>query len=268
MSSELEARVAEVDWYHTIDLPGGVATPGEFDHRPIRKRLPLPASLEGKRCLDVGTHDGFWAFEMERRGAAEVVAIDLEDPESYDWPQPPPELSPDTREHLARRRSAFRIAHEALGSSVERRDTSVYALDPETIGTFDFAFIGTLLLHLRNPIGALASIARVLRGPLLVNDAVVVGLSVFRPRRPAVVLMGEPGIPIWWTPNAAGLRRYVEAGGFRVYASSRPYLVPNGAGAKPMPLREGRRLGSRPVGRLMQRRGMFHVWVLAEPQDA
>jgi tRNA (mo5U34)-methyltransferase len=227
----------------------------------------MPETLAGKRCLDVGTHDGFWAFEMERRGAAEVVAIDLEDPERYDWPQPAPRLSEQTRAHLAARRSAFRLAHEALHSRVERRDTSVYELDPSDTGTFDFAFIGTLLLHLRDPIGALASIARVLRGPLLVNDAVVVGLSVLRPRRPAVVLMGEPGIPIWWTPNAAGLRRYVEAGGYRVVSSSRPYLVPNGAGARPMPLRDGRRLGSRPVGRLMQRRGMFHVWVLAEPLE-
>ena len=41
------------------------------------ERFGLPASLAGKTALDVGTADGFWAFEMERRGAARVVAIDL-----------------------------------------------------------------------------------------------------------------------------------------------------------------------------------------------
>ncbi len=37
------------------------------------------------RVLDVGTWDGFWAFEMERRGA-DVVALDVEHESEYDWP--------------------------------------------------------------------------------------------------------------------------------------------------------------------------------------
>ena len=37
------------------------------------------------RALDVGTWDGFWAFEMERRGA-EVTALDLDDERDLDWP--------------------------------------------------------------------------------------------------------------------------------------------------------------------------------------
>ena len=47
-------------------------------------RYPVPADLSGLRCLDVGTMDGFWAFEMERRGAASVTAIDLDDPNALD----------------------------------------------------------------------------------------------------------------------------------------------------------------------------------------
>ncbi|PWU24508.1 MAG: TIGR04290 family methyltransferase, partial [Candidatus Rokuibacteriota bacterium] len=31
--------------------------------------MPWPAALSGQRWLDVGTMGGFWAFEMERRGA-------------------------------------------------------------------------------------------------------------------------------------------------------------------------------------------------------
>ena len=73
-------------WYHTLDLGDGVVTEGFFDHRPVLERYPIPADLTGMRCLDVGTMDGFWAFEMERRGAAEVIAIDLDDPEALDWP--------------------------------------------------------------------------------------------------------------------------------------------------------------------------------------
>ena len=86
---DLAARVASVPWYHTIDVAPGLATPGEYDLRPVAQRIPLPASLAGLRCLDVGTHDGFWAFEMEKRGAAEVLAIDLDDLTALDWPGPP-----------------------------------------------------------------------------------------------------------------------------------------------------------------------------------
>ena len=42
---------------------------GWFDTRAVGPRSRCPTSLAGKRCLDVGTWDGFWAFEMERRGA-------------------------------------------------------------------------------------------------------------------------------------------------------------------------------------------------------
>ena len=66
--------IATQRWWHTIDVGPGLATPGSWDLRPMAERIPWPASLAGARCLDVGTMDGFWAFEMERRGAGEVVA--------------------------------------------------------------------------------------------------------------------------------------------------------------------------------------------------
>ena len=85
MTDALREAVAARDWYHTLELAPGVVTPGWFDLRPVAPRLPWP-DLTGKRCLDVGTFDGFWAFEMERRGAAEVVAADILDPLQWDWP--------------------------------------------------------------------------------------------------------------------------------------------------------------------------------------
>src|SRR5919201_5774181 len=83
---ELRAHIAGREWYHTIELAPGVVTPGWFDTRKVVGRLPLPASLAGMWCLDIGTFDGFWAFEMERRGAEEVLAIDILDPLRWDWP--------------------------------------------------------------------------------------------------------------------------------------------------------------------------------------
>src|SRR5438105_15264493 len=82
---EALAAALEREWYHTIELAPEVVTPGWFDTRGIVDELPFPATLKGKRCLDVATFDGFWAFEMERRGAAEVHAIHVLGPHSWDW---------------------------------------------------------------------------------------------------------------------------------------------------------------------------------------
>ena len=118
-----------VPWYHTIELPTG-PTPGEYDLRKSVNKLPFPPTLEGRRCLDVGTHDGFWAFEMERRRAAEVVAIDIRDPEEIDWPEPRPAIDLRMREFLALRKQKFQIAHEALRSNVVHLYVSVTTSAP------------------------------------------------------------------------------------------------------------------------------------------
>ena len=259
----LESDVRSVPWYHTLDLGDGVVTPGEYDLRPVLASVPLPASLAGMRCLDVGTHDGFWAFEMERRGAAEVVAIDLEDPDALDWPLPAPVITDEARAHIANRRRAFSIAHAALGSRVDRRDVSVYRLDPASIGRFDFAVIGTLLLHLRDPVGALMAIRRVLDGQLFVNEVISVSLTTMRPRTPAAKLLAVRNAPFWWVPNVAALRSYVRAAGFDIVDAGRPYLVPNGAGRDVQPLPE--RSGSSWARMRMMKRGHPHAWVLARP---
>ena len=84
--TELRQRVKQHPfWYHTIDIAPGVATPGWFDLRSVVDLMPWP-DVRGKRCLDIGTFDGFYAFELERRGAAEVVAVDIEDLRALAWP--------------------------------------------------------------------------------------------------------------------------------------------------------------------------------------
>ena len=62
-------EVSAHTWYHTIELPDGTTTRGTYDHRPLLPHYGLPDDLHGKRALDIGSGDGFWAFELERRGA-------------------------------------------------------------------------------------------------------------------------------------------------------------------------------------------------------
>jgi len=54
----LTDRVAELDWYHTLDLGDGVRTRGMFDLRPFVGRYRLPDDMSGTRALDIGTWDG------------------------------------------------------------------------------------------------------------------------------------------------------------------------------------------------------------------
>src|ERR1700722_811980 len=103
-------------WYHVIELGQGTVTPGWFDMRPFVGHYGLPDRLDGLRVLDVGSWDGFWAFEMERRGAAEVVALDLDDERELDWP--PRRRPADAAFPPGPRGAGFRLAHEALGSRV------------------------------------------------------------------------------------------------------------------------------------------------------
>jgi tRNA (mo5U34)-methyltransferase len=144
-------RARERSWYHVLELPG-LTTSGLFDMRPYVGHYGLPASLAGQRVLEVGTWDGFWAFELERRGA-DVVAIDLDDEEQLDWP--PRRRTPAP----GRRGEGFEIAAELLGSKVQRVVRSVYDAHPEDLGTFDLVFCGSVLLHLRDQLLALERIA-------------------------------------------------------------------------------------------------------------
>ena len=258
-------NVEDVAWYHTIRLPGGVVTPGLYDTLGELERVPFPADLAGKRCLDVGTADGFWAFEMERRGAEEVVAVDVDDPEGYDWPAGASERRAFAEAH-PNHRKAFGIAHEALGSKVERRDLRVYELDAGEVGRFDFVFMGSLLLHLRDPVAALAAVRGVLDGTLLSVDSVSPALTLLHPRQP-VARLEAPGWPLWWVMNVACYRRLFGAAGLQVAGSGRPFFVRSGPGYRFKPRVDRPLLGG--AQRLLaERRGIPHCWVAARPSDA
>lgn len=55
-----------------------MTTPGYYDRRPFLSQYHLPKRMDNLRVLDMATYDGFWAFEFEKRGASEVVALDID----------------------------------------------------------------------------------------------------------------------------------------------------------------------------------------------
>lgn len=218
-------------WYHTLELPGIGVTPGWFDLRATTARLPWP-EVHGLRCLDVATYDGFYAFELERRGAAEVVATDIADHAEWDWPVSLREQGPEALAAVAGEKGGgFEIARRAFDSSVSKRVINVYDLTPEALGgTFDVVVCGSLLLHLRDPVRALEAIRSVCRGVFMSVEAVSLLLTRLLPRRAAAELCEEDRRVQWWTVNAAGHRRLLEVAGFEITRAVPVYAEPLGPG--------------------------------------
>jgi tRNA (mo5U34)-methyltransferase len=220
----LAADVARYPWYHTLELAEGVVTRGMFDHRPAVGKYMLPADLSGMRCLDVGTMDGFWAFEMERRGAAEVVAADLSSVDDLDWPaQWRSRVEPTIDETKAER---FELARAALSSAVQRVERSVYDLDTD-LGRFDLVFCGDLLIHLKDPISALQRICRVCRGSAIVANPVK--RFRFFGRRPMAEFDGIDEFQ-WWLLSEASIERMMRAAGFARVQSGGTFELPPSTG--------------------------------------
>jgi tRNA (mo5U34)-methyltransferase len=172
---------------------------------------------------------------MSARGAREVLAIDILDPLEWDWP-----VGSDAQvvAEVGRRKRGgvgFTFVGRALDSDIECRELSVYDLDPNLVGTFDFVYLGSVLLHLRDPIRALERIRSVLNpdGRLLVVDAIDKELTIRHPRRPIAELDGD-GRPWWWKPNLAGLGRMVSAAGFDLLTKPKTIYLKPGRG-QPLP---------------------------------
>jgi tRNA (mo5U34)-methyltransferase len=210
-------RIAGLDWWHTIEVAPGVVTPGGWDLRPTASRIPWPRSLGGLRCLDVGTMDGFWAFELERRGAAEVVATDLPASSAAD---------PFPDDHGAGRGlgETFRVAAELLGSRVEYRHMNVYDLEPGEVGRFDLVFMGYVLQMLSDPLRGLRAVRRVCRGSLIVLDTVSVPLSLVP--APVARLDARRDGSEWFVFNTRGLCQALRLAGFAIEART-PVLRDN-----------------------------------------
>jgi SAM-dependent methyltransferase len=132
-------RLSKQGWWHSFELPDGTLIEGvnSLDAQKARiAQFPIPADLTGKRALDIGAWDGWFTFELERRGA-QVVAIDR-------WDNP-----------------RFREMRAALGSRAEYRQMNVYELDPAKLGRFDVVLFLGVLYHLKHPLFALERVCSV-----------------------------------------------------------------------------------------------------------
>lgn len=166
---ELLAKIAEFPyWYHNIDLGNGIVTPGWAPLVP--SKYGIPDLMDGETVVDIGSWDGYWAFQSLKRGAKHVRAVE-------DFSDTCGEI---TNADRSKAWATFDLCAEALGyrvfdagldvnSSLKRLEECQirkYNASIEWNGCFDgesswshwsvdrvFAF--GLIYHLRNPLKAI-----------------------------------------------------------------------------------------------------------------
>ena len=213
--AEVWDRINSVShWYHQIPIQEGVVTPGINNTGQILALLDLPADASGLRVLDVGTRDGFFAFELERRGAV-VTAVD----------------------YVPKDQTGFQVVSELLDSKVTFLNANVYDLSSERLGTFDIVLFLGLLYHLPDPLQALLLLrsmcrdrlcveSQVIDQALLMPDGRMASMADVAPALIDVPLMQfYPGRSLnddptnYWAPNLRGLESMLQDCNFRVTSS-------------------------------------------------
>ena len=197
--NNIQEVLDEIGLYHSFQLPDGRTLRGTISMEEQQARLAafgLPDDLRGKTVLDIGPWDGFYTFEMERRGAT-VTAIDYVDLDT------------------------FRELHRAFQSKARYLRLDVYELDPQRVGTFDIVLCLGTLYHFKHPLLALEKVCSVTRDVCIVDTYVVDGEDRLKGIVPPIPYLefyerAELGgqLDNWCGPTVSAVEAMVRAAGF------------------------------------------------------
>lgn len=225
--------VDDCHFYHVMDLPGFGVVGGEWDLRGNEHAYLGGEPLGGRRVLELGTASGALCRFMDEQGA-EVVGFDLSPEHSWDVV---PFAKFDTeamiassREHIRRLNNAWWLVHRLFNLRARLVHGTVHHI-PAEIGPVDVSTACAILLHLRDPFGALANAARLTRETMIVADVHPeqpegAGLGSAVPahaRSPipgAVYLLPNPvcedpaGAFAWWSLPPDAIRQFLGVLGF------------------------------------------------------
>ena len=247
--ASFEEAAAQLDWwYHSYYFDNGFEISGDYDIGADIEDYKFPADINGWRVLDIGAGAGWFSHYFEQRGAT-VTAVDARGYEEFDVygrpDYPPVERAPDRLDeegrpiHHSPVNRGFWVMKELLQSKVTFLNGRVYDV-PEVVGDqrFDLVFLGALLCHLRDPIGALMAARRVCDRMVIASTPVVIGEpeDSVEPRQ-YLPYTSDDRIS-WWLPNEACFRHWFTAAGFRDADPGPSVLL---RGDKPRHAPDGRR---------------------------
>ena len=210
---ELLARAKTYRWFHSIDLGGGVVTPGDKSVDLLRAEANAifgSLDLRGKSVLDIGAWNGNFSFEAKRRQAARVLATD-----HHCW-------TPEVKG-----RETFHMAKAALNLEIDELDIDVPDLTPDRVGQFDVVLFLGVFYHMPDPIRGLYNVAALTKEVAVVESH----LDLANVERPAMVLY--PGSELnndptnWWGPNRQCMEALLRLVGFaRIAYQPHPTVGP------------------------------------------
>src|SRR5215472_2526501 len=164
--------VADCYFYHTMELPGhGIIEGQDWDLRGRVDEYLGKVDFDGKRVLEIGPASGFLTFEMEKRGA-DVVSVEVTAEHGWDFvPYPAArleEVSGPRRLVMQQLKNSYWFSHAAQESKAKVYYGDVYNL-PVSLGQFDIAVIGSVLLHCRDPLRIVEQCGKMARS-LIITD--------------------------------------------------------------------------------------------------
>lgn len=208
----LRARAAElagVHWHHSIRLfPDLLIEGGKSEQLLAAERAAIlgPIDLAGREVLDIGSWNGYFAFEAKRAGAARVIASD-----SLCWNLP-----------VFRGRETFDLARECLDLEIEDKWIDPTEL-PGDLAPVDVVLFLGVFYHMHDPIAVLKNAASLAREVLVIEthqDLLDLGRPgmAFYPRD---TLNGDHSN--WWGPNPECMFELLESIGWtQVYYQPHP----------------------------------------------
>jgi SAM-dependent methyltransferase len=227
-AEEFQRRCAEHDfWYHSYYFDNGFERPGDYDIGRDIESYGFPRDMKGMSVLDIGTGSGWFATYFEQCGA-DVTTLDSRGYVDFDvWGRYRPadlaseKARPDRVDGEGRPiyyspvSRGFWIMKDLLGLRARYFNGRVYDVSPELFGgrQFDLVFMGALLMHVRDPVGALMAARSVCRDLLVTNALMAHGAE--SPVPSLEFINNEQDKINWWRPNRACLAGMVRAAGFR-----------------------------------------------------
>ena len=193
---ELEREIDELGpWFYPFDLGDGLRTTSAIPPHVTKifgTRLEMVTGVVeryfGSRlpeihCLDIGSHEGFYSFEMAKLGVGHVTGLEYRD--------------------INLRKARF-VAERVGLSQVDLRQGNVEELSPEQWGAYELTLFLGVLYHLENPVLCLRNISRVTKELCVIETQVV----------PEVEGEAEWGAREWTHPYQGILAVIDESGDF------------------------------------------------------